>query len=104
MRKPPRRHLLPAEPLFRHLYLTVAPDNESSTQTMEGDAPPITDVQLARIIGVSRSTIRAARERNTLEWWAADRWATRVGVHPLLLWPSFYDHVSVELDLEDCDA
>jgi hypothetical protein len=49
-----------------------------------------TGAALARRIGVLPSTVSRWRSRG-LTFWAADNAASRIGIHPLLVWPTWAD-------------
>lgn len=56
----------------------------------------LTEAALARKVGLSGTTLKAARHRGLTEE-AADRYATRAGFHPVAVWPN-HGHVKCELD------
>jgi lambda repressor-like predicted transcriptional regulator len=50
---------------------------------------------LGRLLGVSGSTWKLARDRGVLER-VADRYAVKLGLHPLEVWPEMFDLIEEE--------
>ena len=57
-------------------------------------ASGLTESALARRVGLSGSTLKAARERGLVER-AADRYAVRAGLHPAQVWDDWIDGAGV---------
>lgn len=57
-------------------------------------ASGLTESALARRVGLSGSTLKAARERGLVER-AADRYAVRAGLHPAQVWDYWIDGAAV---------
>ncbi len=55
-----------------------------------GEHPGWTDHDLGAVLGVSRVTLRAYRRRG-LSFDKCDQLATKVGLHPALVWPEWSD-------------
>ena len=62
------------------------------------EATGLTEAALGRLVGLSGSSLQRAREWGLVES-AADRYACRAGVHPILVWSDFG---LVECAAEDC--
>lgn len=75
----PKGARLDFEPLFRRL----AGDGQDSEQPDQLDC----SVNLvARALGVSRTTVRRARQ-DGISYYTADQFACRAGLHPANVWP-----------------
>lgn len=66
-------------------------------------ASGLSEAALARKVGLSGTTLKQARERGLLEA-AADRYAVRVALHPLEVWPEMAQAATVECADESCDV
>lgn len=56
--------------------------------------PGKTAAEVAAILGVKKGTVRAWRcqaRTNRIQWFDADRYATSLGLHPVDIWPDWYD-------------
>lgn len=84
-----------ATPLVRHLLLiTPAPPGRFLTaepSEVQWIAHPLPTVRaMAETAGVSDRTIKRWMAGGKIEAVLADRVATRLGLHPLALWPDFH--------------
>lgn len=69
------------------------------------EASRVSESALARMVGLSGSTLKRAREMGLTES-AADRYALRAGLHPHLIWPEMAAHQLADLPVcasTDCD-
>lgn len=92
----------PFEPFRRYLntrYRSIKPVTAVDDETM-----PLSDVEIAELLGCSRTTIMAARRRDWVSLRQADEWACRTGVNPWAIWGDLFhagcEDDQLELDLE----
>jgi hypothetical protein len=56
------------------------------------DGSPYSSHMLGPELGIKAGTIRVWTYRDThLTIWAADKYATHIGVHPSYIWPDYWD-------------
>jgi plasmid maintenance system antidote protein VapI len=60
----------------------------------------IDDASAAEALGVHPRTITRWREEDTITYTLADRAATRLGYHPIVLWPDWYDRQDAHLEAQ----
>jgi len=83
-----------ARQLARRFPATVLIDYVLSGRTSE-DGRPLGSKTLAPELGIMPATLRTWRSQNVyLTVWTADKYATRLGIHPSQLWPDYWDHES----------
>lgn len=64
-------------------FLTMLP----AANLIERFPTEMTDLAIAEILGCGRSKVRQMRQpHNTIRWFDADRYAIRLGVHPIEIW------------------
>lgn len=96
----PTHHRLPWAPLEQYLnraYRTMV----ESIDPRRGER--LTDVEIARIIGANRVTVRKMRMVGSVPLHLADEWACAAGTHPAAVWGhEFYAELTpqAQLDLE----
>jgi hypothetical protein len=56
---------------------------------------PVSSRRAAVLLGTHVETVRRHRERGWITERQADRFAIALGLHPLILWPDFYDELAV---------
>lgn len=81
--------------ILDYCYQTILPveDDESGPY-------PLSNATVARFLGIGRAEVsRLSRDRG-LTTEQADRYATRLGLHPVQLWTNFHDMYPEELPLE----
>ena len=93
---PPEPGRFDAAPWFRWVYSHVPCSNESACAGLE----LLSDVDIARRYNIPRTSLHVGRKRG-LTPDMADRWAVRVGLHPSLLWPEYFDDVPPTLEGTD---
>lgn len=81
-------------PLLRLAELALVDPFTASRYDLEpsGSEPTyVTGGQIAGLLGVSRSTLYRWRSGAKVDEYEADALACRVGLHPCLLWPQWFD-------------
>jgi hypothetical protein len=78
----------PIAPLLDWVYLTHEGSNEHAQTT--GFRRSISDVEISAMLGCNRATLGRLRVEGWIDMYTADRWAVRLGLHPLLIWPDFH--------------
>ena len=64
------------------------------------DGRPLGSAVIGPELGVEAVTIRNWKHRGTmLTIWAADKHATKLGVHPSVIWPEYWD-----IEADYCDT
>ena len=58
--------------------------------------PHSSDETLAEVFGVSRAAYRKMIVRDSLNWVKADLYATRLGLHPVLIWDNWYEATALD--------
>ena len=57
----------------------------------DGDSSGYTIARAAACLGIEANSYARVVKRGTITEPAADRWATRLGLHPADLWPQWWD-------------
>lgn len=79
-------------PLERYIARNFPDPNEHLTVLPEGI--DVSGSWIAELLGVHRMTIYRAQQHNRVTRLAADRYATRLNLHPLELWPAWLDDIT----------
>lgn len=83
----PPQPQVPFGDLERHL---VGSDVDMRDFDSSGQDYLVMTAAIALRCGVSRQTVIRWRRKGSLPLFTADRIATRLGVHPLIIWPTFH--------------
>ncbi len=60
------------------------------------------NVSLATFLGIHEQAIHRSRRQGTMPTVMADRVAVCLGLHPCLLWPSWFDDAALEPHCSEC--
>lgn len=91
MQHSPGPHRLPVAPLLKQVELRIVAGN-----SRDWTRPPSLQ-HYCQATGLSYRMIERWRERpdSTITWWKADEIACKIGLHPIIVWPNYYEDEEV---------